>query len=355
MREWLIALGILVVGAILLDGVRRMRAARRDSLLMAQRMNSHIDRDSVADEYGNEFPSGPARVKVKSEQDELTVVERIEPSFSAEDTDRIDVSPAPAVQVELDLHNAESEPALSGQAATPVFDSALTPLGRNESDVLGDPRVIVRDDFVPPKKEPVKYKESKPVIVAERERREREMREREERERFETVQASLSDTMKISGSPVVEKKPLQDPELVIVVRVMARSTEGFKGAELLDVLLEQGLRYGHHNIFHYYTEAGQESAEETVFSLANVVNPGTFDLHAMDEFVTPGVSLFLPLPAPMASLAAFDAMLAVANSLARCLNGELRDEQRCAMTAQTIAHSRQRILEFEMKKRLSLR
>ena len=36
MPEWLIALGILVVVAILLEGVRRMRNARRDSLLIGR-------------------------------------------------------------------------------------------------------------------------------------------------------------------------------------------------------------------------------------------------------------------------------------------------------------------------------
>src|SRR6478609_7476799 len=61
MPEWLIALGILVVVAILLEGLRRMRNARRDSLQMSLNMHQGIDRNEL-DEFGNEFPSGPARV-----------------------------------------------------------------------------------------------------------------------------------------------------------------------------------------------------------------------------------------------------------------------------------------------------
>lgn len=355
MREWLIALGILVVGAILLDGVRRMRAARRDSLRMTQQMNTYVDRDSLLDEFGNEFPSGAARVKIKEDVVQvLSVAERIEPSFE-NSTDAHDLFPETVAVAE----SSAVEPQATVKSASPVFDPATQPLVKGESDVLSDARVIVRDDFVPPKKEPVKFKESKPVIVAEKERREREFREREENARFEAAQANLGNTMKISGSQVAAKpsaKPStksQEPEDVIVIRVMARDPAGFAGSALLDVLLERGMRYGHHNIFHCYT--GEESATDSVYSLANVVKPGTFDLDDMDNFTTPGVSLFLPLPAPTPPLAAFESMLETAQTIAQRLHGELRDELRNAMTAQTIEHNRLRIIEFEMKKRLHSR
>lgn len=364
MREWLIALGILVVGAILLDGVRRMRAARRDSLRMTQQMNTYVDRDSLLDEFGNEFPSGAARVKVKEDAlQQIPVTDRIEPSFDngsdASDLFPETIAPADSATFDNTASHSSNASAAVHVPSSPVFDSATQPLSKGESDVLSDARVIVRDDFVPPKKEQVKYKESKPVIVAEKERRERELREREENARFEAAQASLGNTMKISGSQVAAKpsaKPstkLQDPEEVVVIRVMARDPAGFAGVALLDVLLARGMRYGHHNIFHYYT--GEESAADSVYSLANVVNPGTFNLEAMDGFTTPGVSLFLPLPAPTPSLAAFESMLETAQTIASTLNGELRDELRSAMTSQTIEHNRQRIIEFEMKKRLNSR
>ena len=42
-------------------------------------------------------------------------------------------------------------------------------------------------------------------------------------------------------------------------------------------------------------------------------------------------------------------MLASARKLSTELNGELKDEQRSVMTAQTIEHYRNRIAEFERK------
>ena len=44
---------------------------------------------------------------------------------------------------------------------------------------------------------------------------------------------------------------------------------------------------------------------------------------------------------------------AAARKLAHELNGELKDDQRSVMTAQTIEHYRQRIVEFERKKQLA--
>ncbi|MEZ5493815.1 MAG: hypothetical protein R3E61_04325 [Pseudomonadales bacterium] len=55
MPESLIALGILVVAAILLDGVRRARNARRDSLHMMDKMHQGMDRN--LDDFGNDFPA----------------------------------------------------------------------------------------------------------------------------------------------------------------------------------------------------------------------------------------------------------------------------------------------------------
>ena len=42
-------------------------------------------------------------------------------------------------------------------------------------------------------------------------------------------------------------------------------------------------------------------------------------------------------------------MIAAARKLAQELNGELKDEQRSVMTAQTIEHYRQRIIDFERR------
>jgi FtsZ-interacting cell division protein ZipA len=79
-----------------------------------------------------------------------------------------------------------------------------------------------------------------------------------------------------------------------------------------------------------------------------MLNPGTFDLKKMGEFTTFGVSFFLSLPSCMNNFDAFEYMLLVAKNLQESLGAEMRDDQRNAMTEQTIEHYRQRVRDFEL-------
>ncbi len=142
--------------------------------------------------------------------------------------------------------------------------------------------------------------------------------------------------------------PQSEPEEVLIINIMAQKGEMFNGADLLDIVLRCGLRYGSMDIFHRYSDTKGDGA--LLFSMANMVRPGTFDLDAMDEFTTPGVSLFMTLPIDADSMQSFDLMAETAQAIAQTLGGELKDEQRSAMTKQTLEHSRQRIRDFERKK-----
>jgi cell division protein ZipA len=66
-------------------------------------------------------------------------------------------------------------------------------------------------------------------------------------------------------------------------------------------------------------------------------------------FSTPVVSFFLQLPGPRHPKQAFDLMIAAARKLSTELNGDLKDDKRSVLTAQTIEHYRQRIAEYERK------
>lgn len=134
---------------------------------------------------------------------------------------------------------------------------------------------------------------------------------------------------------------------VLVVNVMARDGYAFSGNELVQVLITSGLKFGEMNIFH--RRLGNNDKGAVVFSVANILNPGTFDLNDMGNFTTPGVSLFLALPSPTNNLKAFEHMLEVAQHLRGALDGELKDDHRNVMTAQTIEHYRQRIRDFELR------
>lgn len=136
-------------------------------------------------------------------------------------------------------------------------------------------------------------------------------------------------------------------EEVLVISVICRDAAGFKGPALLQNILESGLRFGEMDIFHRHESMAGNG--EVLFSMANAVKPGTFDLDDIDRFSTPAVSFFLGLPGPRHPKQAFDVMVAAARKLSQELNGELKDDQRSVLTAQTIEHYRQRIVEFERR------
>ena len=146
---------------------------------------------------------------------------------------------------------------------------------------------------------------------------------------------------------ITEEKDLPPVEEVLVISVISRSESGFKGPALLQNILESGLRFGEMDIFHRHESMAGNG--EVLFSMANAVKPGVFDLDDIDHFSTRAVSFFLGLQGPRHPKQAFDVMVAAARKLAHELDGELKDDQRSVMTAQTIEHYRQRIVEFERR------
>jgi cell division protein ZipA len=136
-------------------------------------------------------------------------------------------------------------------------------------------------------------------------------------------------------------------EQVISILVTANDSQGFYGSQLLKLVEACGLVHGEMDIFHRFEDGLRLG--KTQFSMANMMEPGTFDLTQMDNLHTPGVVFFLGLPTAQNSMQAFDYMLETAQCLAANLGGEVLDEQRSVMRPQTIEHCRQQIREFERR------
>ncbi len=133
--------------------------------------------------------------------------------------------------------------------------------------------------------------------------------------------------------------------------LIARRPDRFDGQALLRLLLEGGLRYGDMHIFHRHRDSN--AGDQLEFSVANAVEPGTFDIDTMEEEGFAGITFFMKLPGPGEPLAALDRMLAIGRRLADELDGELKDEQHSVLTPQTMEHLRQRVQEFERRQRVS--
>lgn len=135
------------------------------------------------------------------------------------------------------------------------------------------------------------------------------------------------------------KRPTQVPvERIVSLFVMAREGQVFNGADLIVAAEKAGLEYGDMGIYHRLVDGKREAGP--IFSVANMVKPGSFDLTRLDALRTPGLSFFMTLPGPVTALDAWDAMLPTAQRLAELLDGQVLDEERNALGRQRIAHIR---------------
>lgn len=141
-------------------------------------------------------------------------------------------------------------------------------------------------------------------------------------------------------------------ELLIVLNVMAEPDHPFTGVALRDALESVEMRFGDMAIFHHHG-VGDMRTDVPVFSAANMLKPGHFDLEELEALTTPGVSLFMRLPGPLDPRVAFELMLNTGQRLAQDLGGELRDDTRSVLSTQSIAHIRERIAEFNRRQLLA--
>ncbi|MEQ6341428.1 MAG: cell division protein ZipA [Gammaproteobacteria bacterium] len=130
-------------------------------------------------------------------------------------------------------------------------------------------------------------------------------------------------------------------DLIVVLNIMAHQGHVFHGAAILNAMHDAGLLFGEMQIFHYMYNGAP------LFSLANALNPGSFDINVIENAATPGLTLFLRLPGPIDGLAAFDRMYSIATRLATTLGGEVCDGRRTILTAQALEKQREEIAEYQ--------
>jgi cell division protein ZipA len=132
-------------------------------------------------------------------------------------------------------------------------------------------------------------------------------------------------------------------ERVYSIHVMSNHS-GFIGSELLRCMLQYGLRFGEMNIFHRHESPSGRG--EVLFSMAQAVEPGTFDIDEMDRSLIAGVTFFMSIPG-YKSLIAFDLLVDTARRLANELDGELLDSRTQIISAEQLELWRQEVVKLE--------
>ncbi len=154
--------------------------------------------------------------------------------------------------------------------------------------------------------------------------------------------APAAPAAKIPPRSDLGRRPAQLPvERIVTLFVVAREGAPFHGPDLVVAAEKAGLEFGDMGIYHRLVDGKRELGP--IFSVANMLKPGNFDLGRLDALRTTGVSFFMTLPAPLKALDAWDAMLPTAQRLAELLEGHVLDEERNALGRQRIAHIRDQL------------
>jgi cell division protein ZipA len=291
-RDWMVIVGVLLILAVLLVAYRRVRSERRSKVRVSM-TNEVQNQSSSQDEallWLKELPNGGARVVERGDLLRATSESRKEHA-ALDDGDR---------------HSADEV----NTAPEEYDDELVTGMSSNETaENLDWLEGLDAGDGSNPKQ-------------------------------------------KMTDEKAVRLPLAVDPE-VFMLNVVSRDAGGFRGEDILHILLACDLRFGDMNFFHRHEqEAGRGPIQ---FSVANMVQPGVFDIDKMEDFKTPGLVFFLTLPGPEDMMQAFDYMRETAQAVSRNLGGDVLDESRSVITKQTLEHSRQKIRDLERRMLASAR
>jgi cell division protein ZipA len=125
---------------------------------------------------------------------------------------------------------------------------------------------------------------------------------------------------------------------------IAAGPQRIEGAKLLESLQAESLQHGKYGIFHRLHTDGS-----IVFSVASMVEPGTFEIEKMGETLYTGVTMFTQLPGPVPGMHALNELIACARRLQAILGGTLQDERGVPLTVHRIERMRQEVREFERR------
>jgi len=157
--------------------------------------------------------------------------------------------------------------------------------------------------------------------------------------------APSPDAPRVGGEPAGTKDRPSDPgaPLILSLHIVAE-TGVFRGEDIVRAASRCGIEPGEMDIFHRYRDPA--SPRNPLFSVANMLNPGTFPFGAMAEFESPGLTLFSQMEGVADDPPRLEEMFMAAHCLAKELGAEIRDGARGPLTPDAEQRLRDRVLEL---------
>ena len=163
--------------------------------------------------------------------------------------------------------------------------------------------------------------------------------------------ALVEEEVSVIDMPAGKREPKPLADQVFMLFVEAPKGVPFRGPILLGALASAQLEFGDMDIFHRIEK--DDGQEKTLFSVANIREPGTFDLSAMESFTSEGVVLFMQVPGSVDGVRAFDAMVESSRILADNLDSRVCDASHSPLTKQAISHMREEVISCQLQQRVA--
>jgi len=166
-----------------------------------------------------------------------------------------------------------------------------------------------------------------------------------------TSQAELElfdRTLEGGANSELGRRVSEEFDKIVTLYLAARAGQKLHGPDIVVAAEKAGLVYGYMGVFHRLVENHPDRGP--VFSVANIMKPGSFDMANIQSMETPAIAFFLTLPAPVNALDAWETMLPTAQRMAELLDGVVLDEQRNALGRQRIAHIRDELRAYDRQR-----
>jgi FtsZ-interacting cell division protein ZipA len=149
------------------------------------------------------------------------------------------------------------------------------------------------------------------------------------------------------GETDSKKSAATNPSDIVVLYILPKPNEKLRGSQINSAAQAMGLSFGDMNIYHY------RRRERNVFSMANMLEPGSFDPDTMHDLSTSGLTVFMQLHEenPMDDLTE---MLQRSYQLAGLLDARLCNSKRQPLTEQDAENYREKVRQFIESKNFAL-
>lgn len=126
----------------------------------------------------------------------------------------------------------------------------------------------------------------------------------------------------------------QKYDVLASVNVAANNAD-FTGPAIKEAAEHFGMHLGEMNIFHMKNNNADGCRH--LFSMANLYQPGSFDLDSLDSFKTRGLTLFMTIPCVQDPARVFRKMVETAQGLSQMLGGRMIDQDQRSLSEENLA------------------